>query len=254
MMVRNDEGLTKTYNRFHDPNESDEDIVRLRELHDAMDRAVLDAYGWTDIQPTCEFILDHEDDEDEAPGTATRRRKPYRYRWPDVIRDEVLGRLLALNTERAAAEAVAGTRATAAAQPPGARATRRRRSQQPGLLADAAPVTGEGDRPGEGVSDESASATASTLAELIGFVTRGGRVCPLPPKWMEMYQLLPRDGAPNGMQNPGLPLILGAWGESHDSKRTRLASQLRFAAVTGCLDAVGDYLRRLEETDWFHEM
>lgn len=51
-----------------------------------MDRAVLDAYGWTDIQPTCEFLLDYEDDEDES----SRRRKPWRYRWPDDVRDEVL--------------------------------------------------------------------------------------------------------------------------------------------------------------------
>ena len=48
-MVRNNEGLTKTYNRFHDPNESDTDIVKLRELHAAMDRVVLDAYGWNEI-------------------------------------------------------------------------------------------------------------------------------------------------------------------------------------------------------------
>ena len=30
--------------------------------------------------------------------------KPYRYRWPDEVRDEVLARLLALNAERAAEE------------------------------------------------------------------------------------------------------------------------------------------------------
>src|SRR5262249_22817199 len=46
LMVRNNEGLTKTYNRFHDPNERSTDILKLRELHAAMDRAVLDAYGW----------------------------------------------------------------------------------------------------------------------------------------------------------------------------------------------------------------
>ena len=37
-----------------------------------MDRAVLDAYGWTDIRPTCEFILDYEDDEDESPARPAR--------------------------------------------------------------------------------------------------------------------------------------------------------------------------------------
>ncbi len=104
LMVRNNEGLTKTYNRFHDPDEHDADIVKLRDLHAAMDRAVLDAYGWTDIQPTCEFILDYEDEEDGESGKASKRKKPWRYGWPDEVRDEVLGRLLELNAERAAAE------------------------------------------------------------------------------------------------------------------------------------------------------
>jgi hypothetical protein len=107
LMVRNNEGLTKTYNRFHDPEERDPDILRLRELHAAMDRAVLDAYDWTDIQPTCEFLLDYEIDEEEYAN----RKKPYRYRWPDEIRDEVLARLLELNAARAAEEARSGAAA-----------------------------------------------------------------------------------------------------------------------------------------------
>ena len=66
-----------------------------------MDRAVLDAYGWTDIQPTCEFILDYEDDEDAEPARASKRKKPWRYRWLDEVRDDVLARLLDLNDARA---------------------------------------------------------------------------------------------------------------------------------------------------------
>jgi len=104
LMIRNDEGLTKSYNRFHDPDESDADILRFRELHAVMDRAVLDAYCWTDIQPTCEFILDYEDDHDEPPE-GRRKRKPWRYRWPDEVRDEVLARLLELNAQRAKEQA-----------------------------------------------------------------------------------------------------------------------------------------------------
>jgi len=103
IMTRDAEGLTTTYNRFHDPAEASSEIVLLRKLHGAMDRVVLDAYGWTDIQPTCEFLLDYEEEED-ADAAPSRRRKPWRYRWPDEIRDEVLGRLLALNKERAGAE------------------------------------------------------------------------------------------------------------------------------------------------------
>ena len=104
LMVRNDEGLTKTYNRFHDPNERDPDILHLRELHAAMDRAVLDAYGWTDIPTDCDFFLDYEIDEE----TWGDKKKPYRYRWPDAVRDEVLARLLDLNQKRYQEEVAAG--------------------------------------------------------------------------------------------------------------------------------------------------
>ncbi|MDQ3669125.1 MAG: hypothetical protein M3377_02425, partial [Actinomycetota bacterium] len=49
-------------------------------------------------------ILDYEVEDDESG----RRQKPYRYRWPDDVRDEVLARLIELNGERAAAEQRAG--------------------------------------------------------------------------------------------------------------------------------------------------
>jgi len=105
LMVRINEGLTKTYNRFHDPDEQSPDIKKLRELHAAMDRAVLDAYGWTDLQPTHEFLLDYEEEDDEeGTGRGKKRKKPWRYRWPDDFRDEVLARLLKLNQERAEQE------------------------------------------------------------------------------------------------------------------------------------------------------
>jgi hypothetical protein len=104
LMTRNNEGLTKTYNRFHDPEERSPDILKLRELHAAMDKAVLEAYGWNDLAEaaTCKFLLDYEEDEDDDEESSGRRRKkPWRYRWPDDFRDEVLARLLALNAERA---------------------------------------------------------------------------------------------------------------------------------------------------------
>jgi len=108
LMITNGEGLTKTYNRFHDPYEQDPGIERLRQLHAAMDRAVLRAYGFSDIPADCEFLLDYEIDEAEWG----RKRKPYRYRWPDELRDEVLARLIALNGERAAQEQRSGAAAS----------------------------------------------------------------------------------------------------------------------------------------------
>jgi hypothetical protein len=97
-------GLTKTYNRFHDPDEErDPDVQRLRDLHRAMDEAVLQAYDWADLLPELEygFFPDFEPTEDED-GEPTKVR--LRYRWPNWLREEVLGRLLALNAQCAAEE------------------------------------------------------------------------------------------------------------------------------------------------------
>ncbi len=144
LMVRNDEGLTKTYNRFHDPAESSPDIHKLRELHAAMDRAVLDAYGWQNIQPVCGFGLDYlelDDDSDTKPSAEAqkiidqgnlwfptaaealqfaaglnlsgKKRLPWRYRWPEETRDEVLAKLLELNAQRAKEEQQTGAAAQA---------------------------------------------------------------------------------------------------------------------------------------------
>ena len=108
LMVRNNEGLTKTYNRFHDPNETSPDILRLRELHAAMDRVMLNVYGWATLKPTCEFLLDYEEEDEHENGTASKKKKPWRYRWPDEFRDEVLARLLELNKQRAEEQGLSG--------------------------------------------------------------------------------------------------------------------------------------------------
>jgi len=100
LMVRHNQGLTATYNRFHDPDEANPDILKLRQLHAECDRAVLDAYGWQDIPTDCEFRLDYEDE----PDSTSKRKKPWRYRWSETIHDRVLARLLELNRDRAAEE------------------------------------------------------------------------------------------------------------------------------------------------------
>jgi hypothetical protein len=147
LMVTNSEGLTSTYNRFHDPAETSPGLLELRRLHGEMDQAVLDAYCWSDVAPPgplnspCGFGLDYLDLEDDAQlpdvlqeridsgelffweadvacafeaqvrayGAVKGKKKfPWRYRWPDAVRDDVLARLLALNAERYAEEVVLG--------------------------------------------------------------------------------------------------------------------------------------------------
>jgi hypothetical protein len=97
LMIARNEGMTKTYNRFHDRSEAAEDIQRLRELRAAMDHAVLEAYGWHDLAARAEpiFLDDTNEDDHAYQG---------RLFWPSDLRDEVLARLLALNAERHAEE------------------------------------------------------------------------------------------------------------------------------------------------------
>lgn len=100
LMVEANEGMTKTYNRFHDPAERSPAIVRLRELHAEMDAAVLRAYGWDDLAEIAEARFLTEADEPEYAYQG-------RLFWPAPFRDQVLARLLDLNRERAAQEALA---------------------------------------------------------------------------------------------------------------------------------------------------
>jgi hypothetical protein len=101
LMMARSEGMTKIYNRFHDWSEAAADIVYLRQLHAAMDRAVLEAFGWRDLAARATPIYLDESNEDDHTYQG-------RLFWPSDFRDEVLARLLALNAERAAAEKAAG--------------------------------------------------------------------------------------------------------------------------------------------------
>jgi hypothetical protein len=93
LMLERWEGLTKTYNRVHDPDERAEDIVELRRLHVELDHAVAVAYGWHDLP------MDHDFQE---------TRQGVRYTFGPATRTELLDQLLELNHQRATAEAAAG--------------------------------------------------------------------------------------------------------------------------------------------------
>ena len=93
LMRDRDEGLTKVYNRVHDPEESAADIVKLRGQHVALDHAVCEAYGWGDLDLGHDFVQTHHN---------------VRYTFPPMIRIEILDRLLELNHARYNEEVAAG--------------------------------------------------------------------------------------------------------------------------------------------------
>lgn len=93
VMRSREQGLTKTYNRFHAPDEDAADIQKLRDLHVEMDKAVAAAYGWNDLD------LSHGFNE---------TKQGVRFTISEAARREVLQRLLKLNHERYAEEVKQG--------------------------------------------------------------------------------------------------------------------------------------------------
>ncbi|MGW7046910.1 Eco57I restriction-modification methylase domain-containing protein [Streptomyces avermitilis] len=110
LMLRRKIGVTATYNLVHDPACQDEDIVELRRIHEEIDKATVEAYGWHDLldatgqtppaHPTHEtFPLDHGFHETDQ-GT--------RYTIRLLARTEIIDRLRQLNHQAYADEVFLG--------------------------------------------------------------------------------------------------------------------------------------------------
>jgi hypothetical protein len=86
-MVDTNQGLTKTYNALKAAACDEPRILALRRLHEELDRAVLDAYGWTDVAvpPFCPASPDQQ-------------------RAQEQFQDTVIDRLFVLNAQRAEEE------------------------------------------------------------------------------------------------------------------------------------------------------
>ncbi len=126
IMQTRQEGLTKTYNRFHDPSCTDPDIQTLRDLHIQMDIAVAAAYGWHDLIGPHPLTQGEGEQEDRLPRSAggvdatvdPRRvglhhgfhetKQGLRFTISETARREVLDRLLELNHQRYAQEVAQG--------------------------------------------------------------------------------------------------------------------------------------------------
>jgi hypothetical protein len=111
------EGLTDTYNRFHNSKEVSADVQKLRQLQVEIDHAVAAAYGWTDLDLGHGF---HE------------TKQGVRYTISEPARREVLARLLQLNHERYAEEVAQGLHEKK--KPRNTRNTRKKAEESGGLF------------------------------------------------------------------------------------------------------------------------
>ncbi|MFE2682835.1 Eco57I restriction-modification methylase domain-containing protein [Streptomyces mirabilis] len=106
LMLARTMGLTETYNLVHDPDCHDEEIFELRRIHEEIDSAIVEAYGWNDLldhtgqtppaDPSHEtFPLDHGFHETD---------QGIRYTISLLARTEIIDRLRQLNHQAYADE------------------------------------------------------------------------------------------------------------------------------------------------------
>jgi len=86
-----------------------------------------------------------------------------------------------------------------------------------------------------------------TFESLWKFCTSNNRVCPMPIKWNNFFNML------KDKENLDLPLILNGWEMTSPlEKNLRFKDHVQSAANRNQLEDVGKYLRSLKEDEWAH--
>jgi len=90
-------------------------------------------------------------------------------------------------------------------------------------------------------------------SELLRYVRDNRRVCPVPLRWKELWEMLPNRECVGGGRNSALPIILAAWGDTPALiKMLRLEEHIRYAETNNVLSEVDKFLRGLAEEEWAH--
>ena len=92
-----------------------------------------------------------------------------------------------------------------------------------------------------------------TVETLLTYSRENGRVCPMPMKWSQLWEMLPERRQVGDGWDPALPPILAAWYDVPAIKKMhRLEEHIQWAAKHGKLEDVSAFLRGLQEDDWCH--
>lgn len=87
------------------------------------------------------------------------------------------------------------------------------------------------------------------IAKLKEYSRLNNRICPMPQRWNELFNLL-RNKKP---KEPSLPLILAAWWETSAlDKQIRFFQHLEWAEKNEQIDEISTFILGLPESDWFH--
>ncbi len=91
------------------------------------------------------------------------------------------------------------------------------------------------------------------LALLLEYVKANDRVCPMPLRWTELWEMLLGREMRGGSWQPPRPLILGEWWTTPSFTKVEcLGEHINYAAAHGCLAEVDVFLRGLTEAEWAH--
>jgi hypothetical protein len=92
-----------------------------------------------------------------------------------------------------------------------------------------------------------------SLATVLALAGENGRICPKPPKWAKLYDMLPNTRRQGYGRIPPAPLILVAWWETGDEQKAgRLREHFDWAEKYAVLDGVYEFLVSLPESEWHH--
>ena len=93
----------------------------------------------------------------------------------------------------------------------------------------------------------------SQLEELLEICSRNDRVCPHPPAWTGLWEIIIGRKNEGGCESPRRPMILAEWWDTTaEEKRACLEQQIRWACEHGILEEVDNFIRNLSEGDWYH--
>lgn len=96
-------------------------------------------------------------------------------------------------------------------------------------------------------------ARGPTLEEVMLEARRFNRVCPVPPRWDDLYLMLPNKKGSGRNAQPAPPMSPAVWIATPAlAKRMVFREHLEWADRQGFLGEVLDFLRGLPEEAWYH--
>lgn len=88
-----------------------------------------------------------------------------------------------------------------------------------------------------------------TFNTLWKYCTENNRLCPMPMKWNDLFEML-KNKTPEG---PSLPLILAGWEHTVPLQKSLVfQGHIQWASDNNQIEEIGIYLRSLPEEDWAH--